>query len=278
MLGKFLRVSKACNPPASSLIFQNLVLHAWKSDEFPKDIEELARGGLGEKFLIHARSVKILDSSTLTFVDDSDWRKLPTDDRKVIRYRKQWVEEFENIPLSRNPDEVEGQPLEVWDSLAAALKEFKKINNLIWVCQRRFPHCLLKIIHEKHEECQIHLRCFLPRRVSQKGINHPLDEDLIKSRNLHSVTFKLPRTSHPKTHEDIKRVFDWHEIAALQLVATAPNIEHVNIVTGFEKYSGVLYPNYLSKQGRERENLWEPKIDAKKAKLTSIIFNRWRLM
>ncbi|KAE8557417.1 hypothetical protein EYB25_002124 [Talaromyces marneffei] len=272
-------MNKVCHQFAVPLFYRDLVLHAWDTtgclEKFLEDIKQLRKGGLGEKYTIHARNVKIWDSSPSLFVVHNSYEELPSDNRKVIRYRKEWVEEFENIPMPKDPDSREAQPLAVWETLAAALKSFKKLYNLIWVCQKKFPPCLLDAIHTKHTDCLLHLRTFLPRQVSKKGIEHPYDLDLIKSPNLHSITFKLPRTNHRNTPEELKRVFDWHEIAALQLVATAPNVKHVNIVTGFEKSSGVLYPNYISKLGRGRENLWESK---KKTSLTSLIFNRWRLM
>lgn len=107
-------------------------------------------------------------------------------------------------------------------------------------------------------------------------MDHELDNELIESPNLHSITFKLPWPIRPATFEEEKRL-DWHEIAALQLVANAPKIRHVNIVTGFDA-DGALYPNYISTQPRRRTEVWKPKNDAKKVRLTSLVCNRWRLM
>ncbi|KAF3404883.1 hypothetical protein DPV78_003096 [Talaromyces pinophilus] len=260
--------------------YRDLVLHAWDTsdhlEEFYDDIQELREGGLGEKNMIYGRNVKIWDAPFPQFVGYGSSKKLLSENWEIYRYRKEWVEEFENIPLPEKPDEMEAQPLEVCETLAATLKSFKNIYNLIWVCQKRFPPCLLRTIHENHKNCQLHLRTFLPRRVSKDGMDHQLDKELIESSNLHSITFKLPWPIRPVTFEEEKRLCR-HEIAVLQLVANAPEIRHVNIVTGFDT-SGALYPNYISSQRRRRTEVWKPKNDAKKVRLTSLVFNRWRLM
>lgn len=102
-------------------------------------------------------------------------------------------------------------------------------------------------------------------------MDHQLDKELIESPNLHSITFKLPWPISPVTFEEAKRLC-WHEIAVLQLVANAADIRPVNIVTGFDA-SGALYPNYISSQRRRRTEVWNPKNDAKKARLTLLVFN-----
>lgn len=126
-------------------------------------------------------SVKIWDSFPSINIRDERWNELSPDDRKVVRYRTQWIDEFKEIPFLAHSDKVETQFLAAWERLAAVLEIFWEICNLVWVCRKRFPPCLLKTIHEKHKKCQLHLRTFVPRSVSEAGINHPHDEDLMKS-------------------------------------------------------------------------------------------------
>lgn len=96
----------------------------------------------------------------------------------------------------------------------------------------------------------------------------------MKSENLHSITIKLPQASLYTT--DFKRrEFDFLEIAALQMVASAPNLKHVNIVTGIERDTEIFSPNPIARRCRQRKGLWNNK---KKAELASLIFNRWRMM
>lgn len=278
-LRSLLRTNKFWREFAIPRFYRDLVIHSWDASGrlrgFHEDVQELRKGGLGEKYLTHARNVKIWDCSNVLFFGDGGDSKL--DRQKAFRYRKEWAQEFQNHRMPR-PGEMDHPSLVVWKTISAALQSFEELRNLILVCQNQVPLCLLEMIQEYHKNCQLHLRPFLPRSVSKDGMDNKSDIQLMKSPNLHSITFKNPRTNDRSSTEEAKRISDQLEIAALQLVATAPNIKHVNIVTGFGRHRGTLHPDYISNERRQRVELWRPSRGARKARLNSLVFNRWRLM
>lgn len=113
-------------------------MHAWNPKKLLDDIEELEEGRRGQKFRLYARSVKIWDSFPSINIRDERCNELSPDDRKVIRYRTQWIDEFKEIPFLAHSDKVEAQFLAAWERLAAVLEISGKFAILSGFVERDF--------------------------------------------------------------------------------------------------------------------------------------------
>lgn len=215
-------VNKKIHDSTALIHYRNLSLYISSQEELKEHFPLITEGQLR-----HCRILKLV--GRMPSPGDK-----PAPFRPNEEYRAEFGERFSAYPTD-GPAEV---ILESWKPLVALIKDgFQHISDFIWVCQNKFPSCLLDAMEQHQPYCRLHLRTFWLHRISFRASSSGDDDiddhealeiadadeqQLIRSPLLHSITVRTVGLGS-------NTMFDCNYYGILLATALAPNLKHLNI-------------------------------------------------
>lgn len=230
-LVSFALASKACHDVAKVWLFHNIQLEVNTTDptqlqqEAGKWTETLQR----TRSQHHVRQVHIVLQSSEWKLNNngySGWDEV----YETGRYRSEdsvLLGDGEFKPVDQETDRA-------WLPVADLIGLLSHVTDLVYTLAHTLPPCLLRVLHEQHPQCRLHLHRFRFKSLHEATID-PHEMAIATSPCLYSVTVR-----HAYRMSDGRD--DWNQEAHMRLVAgMAPNLKVVHSLTCRPASSAALY-------------------------------------
>lgn len=250
-------MNRACYRAGAPFLYRNVTIRITSRRKLHEKLAEFEENPLRRQVLVHARSLKLIGHMPLLAKEEGgDGFYDPVEYAAEVGSLQEYYAELGDLFVEDPPDGSAEEVSNAWELLASMIEKCKNLTDLIWICWNQLPPCLLRVIHHYHPTCRLDVRSFRLRSL-RDPVTDPHELDLIQSPCLYSISVKTFRSG-----TDGK--FDYNSSAILQVVALAPNLRHLNIVTPciasspqlkrsynrpWEPWKGFVPPLEVSKKG-----------------------------
>jgi len=115
---------------------------------------------------------------------------------------------------------------DAWRPLADLVQQLSSLSDLVFVCPRQFPICLLETIHQYQPECRLHVNNFYLRSLIAPSTD-PYEFKLASS----ACLFSLSASYYDISNRERLDGTCYHREAVMRMASgLAPNLEEVTLI------------------------------------------------